>query len=546
MDRNIRSYIAQTDHLTGASTRRSFCLELEKEIAQHKRSNTPAAVLLLDIDHFKRINDIHGHSAGDLVLQTVAERLGNQLRPSDVLGRLGGEEFGILLLGPEQTAAANIAKRFRALLESLAVVHDPPLHVTAGFGVAMVGPGSLSPKQWIANADNALYAAKRGGRNRCCLAASHEELVQQQLWRFAGSSLRITSTVKDRAYSKFTMGWLAGALLLLLVQVGVAQVSAPSAPAPQLTLAQAESALNEGQTAEAITALTKLRAADPTAKGVDHLLGLAWYRTGKLSQAQQAFAAAIASDPSDMESVQMEGLTLYRMGRPAAAIPYLQRVQQWLPQADADATHVLGLCYMNAQRFDDARKAFASEYNLPPNSGAAYLVLARLLLVANLAGKAQEEAQQALKLTPTLPLAHFLLGQAALFHSDLAQAASEFEAERAIDPSYPPVYERLGDVYFRLGRYQDAEQSLLKAIELDTSSTGPFLLMGQVLLRRGNLPQAAMYLEHAEKMDPSNFLLHTQLAQVYRRLGQPAKAQSEMDIANRIHVSAEIKLENIR
>lgn len=340
------------------------------------------------------------------------------------------------------------------------------------------------------------------------------------------------------------MQWLIGVLLFLAQSAP--QAAAPPAQAPGTTLTQAQADLDGGRPAEAIHLLQTMRAANPAAPGAAHLLGLAYYRTGKLAQARQAFSDAIAANPSDIESVQMEGLTLYRLGQPAAAIPYLERVRQWLPQANADATHVLGLCYMNAQRFDEARGAFASEYGLAPDSGAAYLLLARMLMVANLASKAQKTAEQALKLAPTLPLAHFLLGEADLFQSDLAGASAEFEAERTINPSYAPVYERLGDVYFRLGRYPEAEQSLLKAIELDTSRTGPFLLMGQVLLRRNDLPEAAMYLEHAEKMDPSNFLLHTQLAQVYRRLGRSDEARAEFETATRIHASSALKLENVK
>lgn len=169
--------IAQTDHLTGAATRRSFCFEVEKAIAQYRRNRTPAALVMLDIDHFKSINDIYGHPSGDLVLQTVVRQLGSQLRPSDVLGRLGGEEFGILLLDTDLAVAAEIAERSRALLESSACVHDPLPHVTASFGVAVVGPDSMSLQRWITNADEALYEAKRAGRNRCCIADSSPALV---------------------------------------------------------------------------------------------------------------------------------------------------------------------------------------------------------------------------------------------------------------------------------------------------------------------------------------------------------------------------------
>ena len=169
--------IAQVDHLTGASTRRSFCLELEKAIAQYKRSYTTSTLLLLDVDHFKVVNDTYGHPAGDRVLQAVAQTIADALRPSDVFGRLGGEEFGILLPGTELTRGTEVAERCRALLESMAIPNDPPLRVTASFGVAAVGLGSLSPQQWIANADEALYEAKRGGRNRSCVASHGLALV---------------------------------------------------------------------------------------------------------------------------------------------------------------------------------------------------------------------------------------------------------------------------------------------------------------------------------------------------------------------------------
>ena len=119
--------------------------------------------------------------------------------------------------------------------------------------------------------------------------------------------------------------------------------------APQDQLAEAQQKLQHGQPAAAIALLQPLANATPPVKGAAHELGVAYYRTGKLTDALQAFTQAEKEDPNDMESVQLHGLTLYRLGRPADAIPYLQRVRQWMPNADADANHVLGLCYLNAQ-----------------------------------------------------------------------------------------------------------------------------------------------------------------------------------------------------
>ena len=246
-------------------------------------------------------------------------------------------------------------------------------------------------------------------------------------------------------------------------------------------------------------------------KGLQHDFGVAYYRTGKLAEAQQAFAAAIQEDPSDTESVQMEGLTLYRMGQPAKAIPYLERVREWMPNADADSNYVLGLCYMNSQRYDDARAAFAKEFEVDPASASAYLLLSSMLMRANLPEFAADQARKALQIDPNLPLAHFMLGEVYLFKSDVEHATQEFEQERRINPGYAPTYDRLGDVYTRTGNLEAAQQSLTKAISLDLSSTGPFIQMGKVLLHRDDPVTALMYLRHAEKDGPRE-LYHAYLA----------------------------------
>lgn len=281
----------------------------------------------------------------------------------------------------------------------------------------------------------------------------------------------------------------------------------------------------------------------PSPPGIQHELGIAYYRTGKLLSAEKAFATAMTEDPNDMESVQMRGLSLYRLGRPADAIPYLERVRQWMPNSNADANYVLGLCYLNSHRFDDARAAFANQFAVPANSGAAYLLMAKMLMTANLPEAAADSAKKALELSPKIALAHLLLGEVYLFKSDIEQAQREFEQEREINPSYAAVYDRLGDVYTRAGKYQEAQEALAKAISLDTSSTGPFIQMGKVLLRRNDPQTSLLYLQHAEKMDPSNYITHTLLGQAYRSLGREQEARNEMDTAAKIQAQSELKLQ---
>lgn len=343
-------------------------------------------------------------------------------------------------------------------------------------------------------------------------------------------------------------------VVLLSARVAVAQTtgsasaSTSSASGDDVAWARAHAMeqLEHGKSTEAIASLETLANAHPHQKGLQHDLGLAYYRTGKLLEARKAFESAIAADPKDLESVQLEGLTLYRLGQPAAAIPYLQRVREFSPNANADASHVLGLCYLNSQNFDEARQAFAAEYALQPDSGAAYLLLAKMLMAANLPDQGAEAAQKALTISPTLALAHFVVGEVALYKSDVESAIKEFQAERVINPAYAPVYERLGDAYLRSNKLDAAQEALMQSLALETASTGPFILMGKVLLRKNDPENAAMYLKHAVKMDPSSYIAHTLLGQAYRSLGQEAQAKGEFATAESIHAASQLKLQPVQ
>ena len=166
--------IAQTDYLTGAVSRRSFLLEMEKMLSRFRRTGRNASLLFMDVDHFKRVNDTHGHAMGDVVLKQVAQELTGLLRRSDTLGRLGGEEFGILLESASLHQAFEIADRLRSRLEATPVQLEPLVSITASFGVAALAAETGTVKEWLEAADQALYEAKRTGRNRCCVAGGVE------------------------------------------------------------------------------------------------------------------------------------------------------------------------------------------------------------------------------------------------------------------------------------------------------------------------------------------------------------------------------------
>ena len=319
----------------------------------------------------------------------------------------------------------------------------------------------------------------------------------------------------------------------------IENTSSPSVPT-------AHALLERGDVDDALTMLETLQKQTPRVSGVSHELGLAYYRNGKLVEAEKAFANAMQENPADEESVQLRGLTLYRLGRPADAIPYLEKIRRWTPNGNADANYVLGLCYMNAQRYDEARAAFATQYGFGPDSGAAWLLMGNMLLRANFAEMALQAGQKALAATPNLPLAHFMMGEVYLYKSDPQKALAEFNLERSINPAYAPIYDRLGDVYIQLGDYQQAQEALTRALSLELSSTGPFIQMGKVFLKKNDPQTAAMYLEHAEKMDPGNSLTHMLLGQAYRGLGKKDQARQEFESAAKISANSRPTLQSIQ
>ncbi len=157
--------LATTDELTKLANRRSFLARVDDAVAQATRYGHPVALIMLDLDHFKRINDTYGHPRGDAVLVETAERLQRTVREVDLVGRLGGEEIGILLPNTDRDGALELAERIRECISGAS--YEEVGEVTVSAGVATL-QGDAS--RMIAEADAALYEAKRGGRDRVVAA----------------------------------------------------------------------------------------------------------------------------------------------------------------------------------------------------------------------------------------------------------------------------------------------------------------------------------------------------------------------------------------
>ncbi|MDB6002590.1 MAG: diguanylate cyclase [Rhizobacter sp.] len=164
--------LSSKDALTGLANRRQFESVLDREIDRVARAGEPALVLMVDIDHFKRVNDAFGHSAGDAVLRAVAEALRDGVRPMDTVARFGGEEFAVILPNCHPGFGQAVAERLLRLVESRSVVVTPgeQVSVTVSIGGAFAPQWVRSSAAlWIERADRQLYRAKGLGRNRVCL-----------------------------------------------------------------------------------------------------------------------------------------------------------------------------------------------------------------------------------------------------------------------------------------------------------------------------------------------------------------------------------------
>ena len=157
------------DPLTGLYNRRYMEDALERHLQIAERNGSATSVIMIDLDHFKKINDAHGHGKGDAVLRDVAAQLTASVRPTDIVARYGGEEMMVIMPGCDLDHAISKAELLRSRIESLSELHGTP--VTASFGVSSVPETSSTMRDLVPMADAALYVAKEAGRN-CVKSAS--------------------------------------------------------------------------------------------------------------------------------------------------------------------------------------------------------------------------------------------------------------------------------------------------------------------------------------------------------------------------------------
>lgn len=163
--------LSRTDHLTGLFNRGYWELRLIQEFKRFDRYEQPSSLIMLDIDHFKKINDNYGHTVGDEAIRCVSKAIKDEVRDLDIAGRYGGEEFAIILTNTNGDGACVFAERLRVAIENMTVFAEGhQVKFTISLGVCELNDNLHDHRNWIERADQALYKSKEGGRNRCTLS----------------------------------------------------------------------------------------------------------------------------------------------------------------------------------------------------------------------------------------------------------------------------------------------------------------------------------------------------------------------------------------
>lgn len=170
---------AHTDVLTGLANRRSFDIELSRRIAQRQRQGTSLSLILIDLDHFKTINDTCGHHVGDEALQFVSKTLSDTAPPAAMVARIGGDEFAVILVGETLPYATRVGERFRNAVASRSITIDgTEHHFTLSIGISEAQADD-DPASCVKRSDSALYSAKAAGRNRCFVQGGPEPALRE-------------------------------------------------------------------------------------------------------------------------------------------------------------------------------------------------------------------------------------------------------------------------------------------------------------------------------------------------------------------------------
>lgn len=349
-----------------------------------------------------------------------------------------------------------------------------------------------------------------------------------------GTNNLVVSSPWSLARCRTTTFFLSFLLFLAVtsnVSTGQEQLSAPVPPSP---LEGAERLLKDGKPDEALALLTAIAQKNARTPGLEAALGKAYFQARQFSQATEHLKAALENNSGDLQSSQLLALSFYSLGNCRAALPLLEKLGPEMPSNIPDAPYLISICDVMTQQLDEARTSLARSFSVQPDSGMAYLTLAKLMVRQQMIKESVPQVETAIRLAPGLPMAHFLLGEIDLYQSNPHGAVAEFQKELTVNPTLWLVYWRLGDAYVRLAKYDEAEKALKEAIWLNDGSADAIALLGEIALKKNDPALASGFFERALSLDPQNIDAHESLAEAYKKLGRESEANQQALIARKL------------
>jgi tetratricopeptide (TPR) repeat protein len=327
------------------------------------------------------------------------------------------------------------------------------------------------------------------------------------------------------------------AILALVLALSPSQIG-------ENALAEARRLIDDGQPQKAIASLEAMKTGGDAGlqAQIALLLGVAYYHADNPAKAVELLTPVIDRFPAGSlarrEAEQVLGLSAVLAGRFAEAIPRLEATRQWAA-GNLELAYALAQAYVQTRRPDDARSTVASIYAVAPDSAAAHLLVAQLMIRLEMEPQAETQLTKAIEKDPKIPTAHLLLGQIALFRGRLADAVALTTRELAIAPANAMAFSQLGDAYVREAKWDEAIAALQKSIWLNPYYSAPYILLGRAYVKKAQPAVAEGMFRRAIGFDPNNRTAHYLLAQLLQQTGREEEAKREFDIAERLRAPRE-------
>jgi len=264
---------------------------------------------------------------------------------------------------------------------------------------------------------------------------------------------------------------------------------------------------------------------------------VAQYHAGAATAAIETLTPLLARLPEASlerrEAVQVLGLSHYLAGHLAEAVPLLEQTRLWAT-GNLELNQILGSLYIETQKPERARECFARAFGVAPESAAAHLLAAQMMIRVEQEPMAEAELKLALQKDPRLPQVRFLLGQQALFRGRLDEAVALSQQELELNPGNGTAWSQLGDAYSRQLKWDEATAALQKSIWINPYYSAPYILLGRAYMKRGQPGTAEGMLRRAIEYDPNNKSAHYLLGQLLQQTGREDEARREIEIAERL------------